>query len=256
MKLPIITNPSARMNKIIALIPARLEATRFPGKLLKVLEGKSIILRTYEAVCKTNLFDDVYVVCDHELIYQEIATHGGKAIMSLLQHESGTDRIAEAAEKLDADIFVNIQGDEPFIDKQSLEKVIQLFENRSVQIASLKMKIEDIEKINNPNCVKVVTDKFGKALYFSRAAIPFNRSPQQQTLAYQHIGVYAFRKDALLQLSKLPVSELENIEKLENLRMLENGIPIHLAEVHHVGISIDTELDFIKAQEYLSQKKS
>lgn len=244
------------MNKIIALIPARLEATRFPGKLLKVLENKSIILRTYQAVCQTNLFEEVYVVCDHELIYQEIATHGGKAIMSLQQHESGTDRIAEAAEKLDADIIVNIQGDEPFIDKQSLEKVIQLFENPSVQIASLKMKIEDIEKINNPNCVKVVTDKFGKALYFSRAAIPFNRSPQQQTKAFQHIGVYAFRKDALLQISKLPVSELENTEKLENLRMLENGFPIHLAEVNHVGISIDTELDFMKAQEYLEQKKA
>lgn len=241
------------MRKIVALIPARFASTRLPGKLMKELQGKTIIQRTYEAVLNTGLFDDVIVVCDNEIILNEIESRGGRAVMSVHTHESGTDRIAEVAESIDAEIIVNIQGDEPFIEKEALQKVINLFENNEVQIASLMMPIHEPEKINNPNCVKVVVDKQNKALYFSRAAIPYVRDAATQLTAFQHIGVYAFRKAALLAFTKLPVSTLEAIEKLENLRMLENGIPVHLAVIDHVGISIDTDDDFQRAKAFLEQ---
>ncbi len=237
--------------KNIALIPARLESTRFPEKLLKKIEGKSIIQRTYEAVLSSNLFDDVLVVCNHPLIQEEIKSIGGHTYLSKKQHESGTDRIAEAASSIDCDIIVNIQGDEPFIDKTSLETLISIFENEHVEVASLKMKIDDLNQIHNPNCVKVVTDKNDKALYFSRSPIPFIRDNSVPCQYYKHIGVYGFTKDSLLKISKLPPSPLEQIEKLENLRMLENGIDIYLKEIFHVGISIDTEDDFNAAIEYL-----
>ncbi len=241
------------MSKVVALIPARYAATRFPGKLLKVLHGKTIIRRTYEAVRDTDLFDEVIVVCDDQRLMDEIETAGGKAVMSLKEHESGTDRIAEAALEIEADIIVNIQGDEPFISKTSLEKVIALFQQKEVQIGSLMLPVYDAEKINNPNCVKVVVDKNNRALYFSRAPIPYFRDEALPRTAFQHIGVYAFRKDVLLAVTRLPVSDLERAEKLENLRMLENGIPVHLAVIDHVGISIDTEEDFLKAQAYLQE---
>ena len=239
------------MNKIVALIPARYAATRLPGKLMKILAGKTIIQRTYEAVLNTQLFDDVIVVCDDKIIFDEVLSFSGKAMMSMREHESGTDRIAEAAENLDANIIVNIQGDEPFITKDSLAKVIDLFQDDEVQIGSLMLSIFDEEKINNPNCVKVVVDQQQKALYFSRSAIPYHRNENETLSAFQHIGVYAFRKEILIRVSKLPWSRLEQIEKLENLRMLENGIPIHLAIVNEVGISIDTADDFAKAVEHL-----
>ncbi len=237
--------------KIVALIPARYAATRFPGKLMKVLNGKTIIRRTYEAVRETNLFDEVIVVCDDRILLDEIHSFGGKAIMSLNEHESGTDRIAEAAINLEADVIVNIQGDEPFVSKDSLAKVIDLFQNETVQVASLMLPICEEEKINNPNCVKVVVDKNNKALYFSRSPIPYFRDDTMPKSAYQHIGVYGFRKEVLLAFSKLPVSDLERKEKLENLRMLENGLSVHLSVIDHVGISIDTEEDFRKAKAYL-----
>lgn len=241
------------MNKIVALIPARYASTRLPGKLMKELQGKTIIRRTYEAVINTQLFDEVVVVCDEEIILNEIIKHGGQAVMSKSLHESGTDRIAEIAGNMGADIIVNIQGDEPFIEKEALQKVIQLFNDDHVRVASLMMPINDLEKINNPNCVKVVVDLHQKALYFSRAAIPYYRDEISTQSAFQHIGVYAFRKEALMTFTQLPVSSLEAIEKLENLRLLEHGIPIHLAIIHHVGISIDTEDDFQRAVVYLNQ---
>jgi 3-deoxy-manno-octulosonate cytidylyltransferase (CMP-KDO synthetase) len=237
--------------KVVALIPARLASSRLPQKLMKVLHGKTIIRRTYEAVVATNLFSEVIVVCDDEILLNEITRYGGKAKMSALAHESGSDRIAEIASNIDADIVVNIQGDEPFIQKEALEKVIQLFSNPDAQVTSLKKRITDLNQIQNPNCVKVVTDLEGKALYFSRSAIPFDRDGTNDTAYYQHIGVYAYRKEALLKFTQLPVSALENIEKLENLRMLENGMTIYLAEIDLVGISIDTEEDFVNAESYL-----
>jgi 3-deoxy-D-manno-octulosonate cytidylyltransferase len=234
--------------RVIALIPARYAASRLPGKLMKVLAGKTVIARTYEAVKATQLFDEVIVVCDHDEIENEIRSIGGKFFRSQFEHESGTDRIAEAAEILDTDIIVNVQGDEPFMNHEALEKVVALFKNPEVQIASLLLPIHDVERINNPNCVKVVVDKQFRALYFSRSPIPYYRDTTMTQIAYQHIGVYAFRKDTLLRFTKMPVSELEKIEKLENLRMLENGIPIHMAVVNHVGISIDTQEDFERAE--------
>lgn len=242
------------MNKIVALLPARYAATRLPGKLMKELAGQTIILRTYEAVKNTGLFDDVIVVCDHKILFDEIVTHGGKAMMSSPNHESGSDRIAEAARQIEADIFVNVQGDEPFIEKEALEKVIALFDHPGVRVGSLMMPITDPERIHNPNCVKVVCDQAQRALYFSRAAIPFNRDAGKPAASFQHIGVYAFRRDALLEFTALPVSPLEQIEKLENLRMLENGIPVHLACIEHIGISIDTEEDFQRAVQFLQSQ--
>lgn len=241
--------------KIIAMIPARYEASRFPGKLLKVLEGKSIIARTYEAVLDSKLFDEVYVVADHTAIQEEMERIGARVIMSSKQHESGTDRIAEAVEQLPCDIVINVQGDEPFISREALQKVIDLFQNKEVQIASLMMPIDDEEKIKNPNCVKVVVDQQCKALYFSRSPIPYLRDQTEPVQYFQHIGVYGYKKETLLKITKLTQSPLEKIEKLENLRMLENGLEIFLDSVQEIGIAIDTPEDFIKAQQYLAQKK-
>ncbi len=241
--------------KIIAMIPARYEASRFPGKLLKVLEGKSIIARTYEAVLDSKLFDEVYVVADHTAIQEELERIGARVIMSTKQHESGTDRIAEAVEQLPCDIVINVQGDEPFISREALQKVIDLFQNKEVQIASLMMPIDDEEKIQNPNCVKVVVDLQCKALYFSRSPIPYLRDQTEPVQYFQHIGVYGYKKETLLQITKLVQSPLEKIEKLENLRMLENGLEIFLDTVQEIGIAIDTPEDFIKAQQFLAQKK-
>lgn len=237
---------------ITAIIPARYHSTRLPAKLMRILEGKTILRRTYEEVCDTNLFSKVLVACDHEDLEKEMLRIGADVVVSQRYHESGTDRIAEAAEKIETDIVVNIQGDEPFITKESLSSLLQLFENPKVEIATLMMPLTDKEKWQNPNCVKVVVDKDNKALYFSRAAIPYLREGTEMPLVYQHIGVYAFRKQALQQFTSLPVSTLERIEKLENLRALENGMSIHCAIISQVGISIDTEEDFKAAENYLA----
>jgi len=242
--------------RVIALIPARLESTRLPRKLLRMLDGITILRRTFEAVLATELFDEVIVVCDNQLLCDEMMKYNYRFMLSQKEHESGTDRIAEAALNLDADIIVNVQADEPFIEKQALQKVIDLFQNPLVEIASLKKQITEESQINNPNCVKVVTDAQGKALYFSRSAIPYNRDHSEAVAYFQHIGVYAFRKDVLLKFANLPPSPLEQIEKLENLRMLENGLSVYLAEIEHVGISIDTEEDLLKAISYLQDQKS
>jgi 3-deoxy-D-manno-octulosonate cytidylyltransferase len=180
-------------NKIVALIPARLNASRFPQKLMKELDGKTIILRTYEAITKMNLFDDVIVVCDEETIFNEIQKNGGKAVLSTKEYESGTDRIAEIATTIDADIIVNVQGDEPFISKDALEKVIALFNNSMVDVGSLILPITNNDTIQNPNCVKVVVDKNFKAIYFSRSPIPYVRDEKSNQQFYKHIGVYAFK---------------------------------------------------------------
>ncbi|MEZ5047513.1 MAG: 3-deoxy-manno-octulosonate cytidylyltransferase [Chitinophagaceae bacterium] len=238
---------------IVALIPARYASTRFPAKLLKKLHGKSILQRTYERVIASELFDDVIVVCDDDRLEQEITQIGGKVYRSTKEYESGSDRIAEVAQQLDADIIVNIQGDEPFIEKEAMQKVTLLFSNPQVEVASLVIPISDKEKIQNPNCVKVVLDAEQRALYFSRAPIPFNRDQSEHSVAYQHVGIYAYRKEALLKFTSLPVSYLEKVEKLENLRMLENGMAIYMDIVTHVGISIDTEEDFRAAEAFLNQ---
>lgn len=240
--------------KIIAVIPARYASTRFPAKLMQDLGGKTVILRTYEAAINTNLFDDVFVVTDSDLIYNEIVSHGGKAIRSMKEHESGSDRIAEAVENLDVDIVVNVQGDEPFIDKEPLAKVIEVFRNdatNQVDLASLMREIKEEEEINNPNNVKVVVDQNGFALYFSRSVIPYPRERNVGVRYMQHIGIYAFRKQALLDFYSLPMKSLEASEKLEQLRYLEFGKRIKMVETTHVGIGIDTAEDLEKARKMI-----
>ena len=240
--------------KIIAVIPARYASTRFPAKLMQDLGGKTVILRTYEAAINTKLFDDVFVVTDSDLIYDEIVSHGGKAIRSIKEHESGSDRIAEAVQNLDVDIVINVQGDEPFIDTEPLAKVIEVFKNdldKKVDLASLMREITNEDDINNPNNVKVEVDQNGFALYFSRSVIPYPREKNVGVRYMQHIGIYAFRKQALLDFYSLPMQSLEASEKLEQLRYLEFGKRIKMVETTHVGIGIDTPEDLEKARKML-----
>jgi 3-deoxy-manno-octulosonate cytidylyltransferase (CMP-KDO synthetase) len=237
--------------KIIAVIPARYASTRFPAKLMQDLGGKTIILRTYQAAINTNLFDDVFVVTDSDIIYNEISSNGGKAIMSVKEHESGSDRIAEAVANLDVDIVVNVQGDEPFIDKDSLQQLISVYHadvNKNIDLASLMREIKDESEIQNPNNVKVVVDQTNFALYFSRSEIPYPREKNVGVRYFQHIGIYAFRKQALLDFYALPMQSLEASEKLEQLRYLEFGKRIKMVETTHVGIGIDTPEDLEKAR--------
>jgi 3-deoxy-manno-octulosonate cytidylyltransferase (CMP-KDO synthetase) len=240
--------------KVIAVIPARYASTRFPAKLMQDLGGKTVITRTYEAAVNTNLFDDVFVVTDSDLIFNEIVSQGGKAIMSTKEHESGSDRIAEAVSNLDVDIVINIQGDEPFIDKDSLLKLIQVYKNDTkgeVDLASLMREITEIQHIENPNNVKVVVDQSGFALYFSRSVIPYPREKNVGVRYMQHVGIYAFRKQALMDFYNLPMKSLEASEKLEQLRYLEFGKRIKMVETNHVGIGIDTLEDLEKARRLL-----
>ena len=240
--------------KVIAVIPARYASTRFPAKLMQDLVGKTVITRTYEAAVNTNLFDDIFVVTDSDLIFNEIVSQGGKAIMSIKEHESGSDRIAEAVSNLDVDIVINIQGDEPFIDKDSLSKLIQVYKTDSkgeVDLASLMREITAIQDIENPNNVKVVVDQNGFALYFSRSVIPYPRENNVGVRYMQHVGIYAFRKQALMDFYCLPMKSLEASEKLEQLRYLEFGKRIKMVETNHVGIGIDTPEDLEKARRLL-----
>ncbi|TXG35981.1 3-deoxy-manno-octulosonate cytidylyltransferase [Seonamhaeicola maritimus] len=237
--------------KIISMIPARYSASRFPGKLMQDLNGKSVILRTYEATVATNLFDDVFVVTDSDIIYNEIVNNGGKAIMSIKEHDCGSDRIAEAVENLDIDVVINVQGDEPFTDKESLLKLIQVFKDddkKEVDLASLMVHITDTDEINNPNTVKVIIDQSNFALYFSRSAIPYPRDESMEVKYYKHKGVYAFRKQAILDFYRLPMLTLEASEKLEQLRYLEYGKRIKMVETDVQGIEIDTPEDLERAK--------
>lgn len=240
--------------KIIAVIPARYASTRFPAKLMQDLGGKTVILRTYEAALETQLFDDVFVVTDSELIYDEINSNGGKAIMSIKEHESGSDRIAEAVENMNVDIVINVQGDEPFINKKPLEQVIEIFKNdtdKKVDLASLMFEIKDKTEIESPNNVKVITDQQGFALYFSRSVIPYPREENVGVRYMKHIGIYAFRKEALMDFYRLPMLSLEASEKLEQLRYLEYGKRIRMVETDHGSIGIDTPEDLEKARKIL-----
>ncbi len=240
--------------KIIAVIPARYASTRFPAKLMQDLGGKTVILRTYEAAQQSHLFDDVFVVTDSDMIFDEIVSNGGKAIRSIKEHESGSDRIAEAVENLEVDIVVNVQGDEPFINTLALEKLIAVYKNdtdKKVDLASLMFEIKEEDEINNPNNVKVVVDQNGFALYFSRSVIPYPREKNVGVRYMQHIGIYAFRKQALLDFYNLPMISLEASEKLEQLRYLEFGKRIKMIETTAKSFGIDTPEDLEKARKFL-----
>ncbi|MEO6894624.1 MAG: 3-deoxy-manno-octulosonate cytidylyltransferase [Ginsengibacter sp.] len=240
--------------KIIAFIPARYAATRFHGKLMQKLGDKTIIRHTYDNTVATLLFDEVIVVTDSPIIFDEIAQNGGKAIMSKKEHESGSDRIAEVVANMDVDIVINVQGDEPFVKKSLLENLLKAFENDhggEVEVASLMFPIVNEEIINNPNHVKVVVDKNNNALYFSRSAIPYPREKNRLSVYYKHIGIYAFRKSALMNFTSQESTPLEKTEKLEQLRYLENGIRIKMVKTDESPVSIDTPEDFEKAKKLM-----
>lgn len=237
--------------RIISMIPARYGSTRFPGKLMESLHGKSVILRTYEAVLNTGLFEAVYVVTDSDMIYREIESHGGTAIKSKKEHACGSDRIAEAVADMNVDIVVNVQGDEPFTSRESLRGLLEVFTESDaarIDLASLMTRISSRKDIENPNTVKVVVDKDNFAMYFSRAVIPFIRENDTVIPYFKHKGVYAFRKEALLAFSRLPMLPLEASEKLECLRYLEYGKKIKMVETDIEGVEIDTPEDLEEAK--------
>lgn len=240
--------------KTVAMIPARYAATRFPAKLMQMLGEKTVIRHTYDNTVATGLFDQVLVVTDSDVIYREIADHGGAAVMSRREHESGSDRIAEAAAAMDVEIVVNVQGDEPFVRKEPLELLLALFrgtDGHHVQVASLVQVLREQRFIDDPNYVKVALDKNNDALFFSRSVIPYPRDSAAAALYYEHIGVYAFRKEALLQFTSWPVSPLEAVEKIECLRYLENGVSIRMAITNYMGVEIDTPEDLERAARLL-----
>lgn len=229
------------------MIPARYEASRFPGKLMQKLGDQTIIATVFEATRDTGLFDDVVVVTDSDIIFEEIQSLGGRPLRSKKQHESGTDRIAEVAKDMDVDIILNVQGDTPFIKKEPLEKLLKLFDDETVHVASLMQKITDEKTIADPNRVKVCVDKKMNSLFFSRSVIPYARAKTNINY-YEHIGVYAFRKKALLDFTSWPATPLEDAEKIECLRFLEHGVSLRMAETEYIGISIDTPEDLQKAK--------
>jgi 3-deoxy-manno-octulosonate cytidylyltransferase (CMP-KDO synthetase) len=243
------------LNKI-AVIPARYAATRFPAKLMQQLGSKTVIRHTYDNTLATGLFDEVLVITDSEIIFREIVSHGGNAKMSIREHESGSDRIAEAVADLDVDLIVNVQGDEPFMQKQPLADLLAAFSDNSVQVASLMHRIHEKDELENPNMVKLVIDKANFSLLFSRSVIPFQRNKEISPAYWRHIGVYAYRKKALMQFVQWPMGVLENIEKLEQLRYLENGVLIKMVETAFTGIGIDTPDDLEKARQFLDKQTS
>jgi len=236
------------------MIPARYAATRFPAKLMQPLGEKTVIRHTYDNTKATGLFDEVMVVTDSGIIYEEITRHGGKAKMSIRNHESGSDRIAEAIADMDVDIVVNVQGDEPFVRREPLEQLLEVFrgeEGKTVQVGSLVQVLKEQRFIEDPNYVKVALDKNNNALFFSRSVIPYRRDPAAAVTYYEHIGVYAFRKQALLHFTAWPVSPLEAAEKIECLRYLENGIPMRMVITTYMGVEIDTPEDLARAAKML-----
>ena len=237
--------------KIIAMIPARYAATRFPGKLMQILGDKPVIRHTYDATVATGLFDEVIVVTDSDIIYTEIVNAGGYAVMSKQEHESGSDRIAEAAKEMEVDVIVNVQGDEPFVKKEPLEKLLAQFNDDSVQVASLMQEMKSQKEIEDPNYVKVAVDKNMNSLFFSRSVIPYPRDTIISPVYYEHIGVYAFRKEALLNFTSWSMSPLEAAEKIECLRYLENGVPLRMVVVDYMGVEIDTPEDLERANKLL-----
>jgi 3-deoxy-D-manno-octulosonate cytidylyltransferase len=240
--------------KAIALIPARLQASRFPEKLLADLRGKTVLRRTYEAAVATGLFNDVIVVADDDRLIEEITKCGGKAVKSKREYESGTDRIAEVAADLDADVFLNVQGDEPFNQKQPLSDLLDAFRNDAdynVQVASLCRQLTDVSLIEDPNIVKVTFDKNHNSICFSRSVIPYPRNKDISIKYFQHIGVYAFRKEALMNFTQWPMTPLEEAEKIECLRYLENGIQLRMVETAFMGVGIDAPGDIARAEAFM-----
>ena len=245
--------------RFIALIPARYASTRFPGKPLAMLGGKSVIQRVYEQV--SQVVDETYVATDDQRIFDAVEAFGGKVVMTRSDHKSGTDRIEEAAEKIggDYDVVVNVQGDEPFIQASQIETVCKCFDDPTTQIATLGKPFgNDMEAIGNPNSPKIVVDKNGFALYFSRSVIPFVRGKETaEWPSYpflKHLGLYAYRRDVLREVTQLPQGMLEKAESLEQLRWLENGYRIRVGLTDTETVGIDTPADLERAEKFLEMK--
>ena len=245
--------------KFMSIIPARYASTRFPGKPLAVLGGKTVIQRVYEQV--SSVLSDVYVATDDERIFKCVESFGGKAVMTRADHKSGTDRIQEAVEKIatEADVIINVQGDEPFIHPSQIKTLMALFDAPETQIGTLGKPFDNIEAVSNPNSPKIVTDNRGFALYFSRSIIPYIRGKQQDEWFgeypfLKHLGIYAYRREVLKEVTQLPQSSLEKAESLEQLRWLQNGYRIRagLTDIETVGI--DTPEDLARAEEFLAQQ--
>jgi len=244
--------------KVVAVIPARLNSTRLPNKLLRDICGKTLIRRTYDATKNSRLFDDVLVVTNSEEILKELKNNQIKFLFDKNQYETGTDRIAGVASDINADIIINVQGDEPFIKEKTIESIINVFKNdndKSIGIVSVMTPILDNLELNNPNNVKVITDKANNAIYFSRYPVPFKKNINT-SVAHKHIGVYAFRKESLLKFSELSIGDLEKSEKIEALRLIENNIKIKMIISNEMFIGIDTEDDLKKAIKIFSEKDS
>ena len=239
--------------KVAAMIPARFEASRFPGKLLKDLCGVSVISRTYQAVLATHLFDEVFVVTDSDEIENEIKNNGGQVLRSLKTHECGSDRIAEAVRHVNCDIVINVQGDEPFTTFDDLAPLVAVFESdvtKNIDLASVMLPMTDQVEINNPNNVKVIVDTEDYAMYFSRSPLPFRRDKSVELTTYKHKGIYAFRKQAIEDFAKLPMAPLEAAEKIEAIRFLEYGKKIKMIRSNSPAIGIDTPEDLEAARKY------
>ena len=240
----------------IAIIPARYAATRFHAKLMQRLGNKTVIRHTYDNTVATGLFDQVIVVTDSDIIFEEIFSNGGMAMKSKRPHESGSDRIAEAAEQLEADIIVNVQGDEPFVKKEPLEKLLAVFDDPSVHVGSLMQVMHEEKFVSDPNYVKVAVDLNSNAIFFSRSVIPYPRSKDTPITWYEHIGVYAFRKQALLDFTSWPQTPLETAEKIECLRYLERGVKLRMVVTDYMGVEIDTPEDLQRATTLLSSENN
>ena len=245
--------------KIVSIIPARYDSSRFPGKLMQQLGDRTVILRTYQNVVATGLFDEVVVATDSDVIFEEISDNGGRAVMTRNDHQCGSDRIADAVSGMDADVVINVQGDEPFVDGDSLKKLIEVFEDdprKEIALASLMTPLLEPEEVKNPSVVKVIVDLNDFALYFSRSPIPFDRDHEKAPPYYKHVGVYAFRKQALIEFSEQEMTPLESAEKIECIRYLEHGKKIKMVVTHNLNFEIDTPRDLDRAKAHLNQLNS
>jgi len=241
--------------KAIAVIPARLASTRLPRKLLRSLAGEPLLGHVYRSVHSSPLLHDVIVATDSDEILQVCRHHGWKVQITSAAHRSGTERVHEIAQSVAADVYINVQGDEPMTRAEHIATLLNLMKDPSVQVGTLKTRAAT-ESINDPNAVKVVTDTAGRALYFSRATIPFDRDGTGEPRRYKHLGFYAYRKDALDRFASLPESWLERSERLEQLRFLENGIPVSVGETPYDTIGIDTEEDLQRVEALLRAQRA
>jgi 3-deoxy-manno-octulosonate cytidylyltransferase (CMP-KDO synthetase) len=240
--------------RVIAVIPARLASTRLPRKMLRLVAGEPLLAHVYRGVASSQILDDVIVATDSDEIMALCEAQGWKAQRTSTSHRSGTERIHEVVKSIAADVYLNVQGDEPLTRPEHIHALVNLMKDPSIQVGTLKTTAAPMD-VASPNAVKVVTDKNGRALYFSRATIPFDRDRETKVQYWKHLGFYAFRKQALESFASLPESALEKSERLEQLRFLENGIPIYVAETPHDTVGVDTEDDLQRVEQILRETR-